>query len=246
MGRLGRTDNDLFGERPAAGVPSGSLVAYAGASAPTGWLLCDGSAVSRADYGNLFSAIGTAYGSGDGTTTFNVPDLRGRTAVGKNAGTFATLGATGGAETVTLTGAQSGVPAHSHAAVSSSGSSGAHSHGVSVGTGGSHSHAATTSVGSHGHNYVYPNWTTGTAANGGGTAVVTSMSAPTSTTASATPSGSTTITSAGDHSHSGGTDSAGGHTHSVSTSVSANAAATAAEAHSNLAPYAVVNYIIKT
>lgn len=70
----------------AAGVtvqlPPGSLVAYAAATAPTGWLLCDGSAVSRTVYQLLFVAIGTTYGAGDGSTTFNVPDMRGRIPVG--------------------------------------------------------------------------------------------------------------------------------------------------------------------
>lgn len=59
------------------GVPAGCIVAYAGATAPEGWLLCHGQAVSRADYGDLFVAIGTAYGPGDGATSFNLPDLRG-------------------------------------------------------------------------------------------------------------------------------------------------------------------------
>lgn len=59
-------------------VPSGVIAPFAGASAPTGWLLCNGAAVSRATYSGLFSAIGTAWGYGDQSTTFNLPDLRGR------------------------------------------------------------------------------------------------------------------------------------------------------------------------
>lgn len=59
-------------------VPAGSIVGYGGTSAPTGWLMCDGSAVSRSTYSALFTAIGTAHGSGDGSTTFNLPDYRGR------------------------------------------------------------------------------------------------------------------------------------------------------------------------
>ena len=71
---------------PAAqgGVPTGSMMAYAGSSAPSGWLLCAGQAVSRTTYAALFSAISTAYGTGDGTTTFNLPDLRGRIPAGKD------------------------------------------------------------------------------------------------------------------------------------------------------------------
>jgi Phage Tail Collar Domain len=65
---------------------TGEVVPYAGSSAPVGALLCDGSAVSRTDYVGLFTAIGTTYGTGNGTTTFNVPDLRGRVAAGVDGG----------------------------------------------------------------------------------------------------------------------------------------------------------------
>jgi len=115
----------LFGS--ASGVPSGAVVSFAGASAPAGWLLCYGQAVSRTAYAPLFAAIGTAHGAGDGSTTFNLPDLRGRAPFGKdNMGgsaanrltsggsgvNGASLGASGGAETVSLSAAQNG--AHSH------------------------------------------------------------------------------------------------------------------------------------
>jgi microcystin-dependent protein len=59
-------------------VPAGVISAYGGTAAPTGYLLCDGSAVGRVTYAALFTAIGTAFGSGDGSSTFNVPDFRGR------------------------------------------------------------------------------------------------------------------------------------------------------------------------
>src|SRR5947209_3792877 len=64
-------------------VPTGSLLPFAGTAAPTGYLLCDGSAVSRTTEAALFAVIGTAYGKGDGSTTFNLPDMRGRAAFGK-------------------------------------------------------------------------------------------------------------------------------------------------------------------
>lgn len=63
-------------------VPSGVIWSYGGSSAPTGFLLCDGSAVSRVTYSDLFATIGTVYGAGNGSTTFNLPDLRGRTPIG--------------------------------------------------------------------------------------------------------------------------------------------------------------------
>lgn len=73
--------------------PVGSLTAYAGTSAPTGWLMCNGSAVSRTTYSGLFSVLSTTYGAGDGSTTFNLPDLRGRMPMG--AGTGAQNGGSG-------------------------------------------------------------------------------------------------------------------------------------------------------
>lgn len=95
---------------PFAGVPSGAIMPYAGATAPSGYILCTGQSLIKIDYMPLFNAIGYQYG-GSGAN-FNVPNLQGVIPVGKNSGTFATLGGTGGAESVTLTSAQ--IPAHSH------------------------------------------------------------------------------------------------------------------------------------
>lgn len=90
--------------------PAGSIVMYGGASAPSGWLLCDGSAVSRAGYSSLFAVVGTTFGVGDGATTFNLPDLRQRFPLGKAAsGTGSTLGGTGGSIDHVHTG-----PSHTH------------------------------------------------------------------------------------------------------------------------------------
>ena len=108
-------------------MPTGAVLPYAGSSAPTGFLLCYGQAISRSTYADLFSAISTTYGTGDGSSTFNLPDLRGRVAAGQDdmGGSSAnrltdqtgglngdTLGDTGGSETHTLTTAQ--MPAHTH------------------------------------------------------------------------------------------------------------------------------------
>lgn len=65
-----------------ADAPIGSIQAYGGTTAPSGWLLCQGQAISRTEYAELFNAIGTAYGTGDGSTTFNIPDLREATTKG--------------------------------------------------------------------------------------------------------------------------------------------------------------------
>lgn len=59
-------------------VPVGTVIAFAGTSVPDGWLLCDGSAISRSTYARLYNAVGNAHGYGDNSTTFNVPDYRGR------------------------------------------------------------------------------------------------------------------------------------------------------------------------
>lgn len=98
--------------------PAGSIIDFGGSSVPSGWLLCDGSAISRTTYAVLFAAISTTWGAGNGTTTFNLPDLRGRSRAGRdNMGGSAagrittaasgidglTIGAAGGAQGVILT-----------------------------------------------------------------------------------------------------------------------------------------------
>ena len=96
-------------------VPVGAVVAYASSTAPDGWLNCLGQEVYRGDYPDLFSVIGTTYGAGNGTTTFRLPNLAGRVVVGQGTGsglTSRSMGATGGAETHTLT--TSEMPSHSH------------------------------------------------------------------------------------------------------------------------------------
>lgn len=78
--------------QPVPIVPAGSIIAWSGSSAPSGWVLCDGTAISRTTYAALFAIAGTAYGIGDGATTFNVPDLQDRLPLGKgtNNGTLGT------------------------------------------------------------------------------------------------------------------------------------------------------------
>ena len=106
------------------GVPIGTVIPFTSDSVPKNWLLCDGSEVSRSEYSKLFEVIGTTYGSGDGSTTFNLPDLRTRVPVGKHGGDadFQNLAQTGGSKTHTLTVDE--IPSHNH----SISSDGAHKH----------------------------------------------------------------------------------------------------------------------
>jgi len=107
------------------GVNTGIVVPWGTGTAPSGFLLCNGAAVSRSTYSALFAVIGTTYGSGDGSTTFNVPDLQDRTAVGASVANSKSLAQTIGANTVTPTGNIGGsvaattlttnqIPSHTH------------------------------------------------------------------------------------------------------------------------------------
>lgn len=127
-------------------MPAGSLIAYAGATVPSGFLACDGSQVSRTTYAALYTAIGTTYGSGDGSTTFHLPDLARRTVIGAGgtgSSTIAnTVGATGGEEGHTLTSDE--MPSHNHGGAT--GWLPGHTHGagtLTTGSGGAHSHTFT-------------------------------------------------------------------------------------------------------
>jgi microcystin-dependent protein len=122
---------------PGGLAPAGVVLPFAGSTAPTGWLLCFGQAVSRTTYADLFTAIATNHGVGDGSTTFTLPDLRGRIPGGKDnmGGTAAsrlttagsgvnglTLGAAGGAQTHTMSIAE--MPAHGHSLAAGAGAGG--------------------------------------------------------------------------------------------------------------------------
>jgi microcystin-dependent protein len=94
--------------------PVGEITLWATSTAPTGWLIADGSAISRSTYSDLFAVLSTTYGVGDGSTTFNLPNLKGKVPVGRDSSQveFDTVGETGGSKTSALT--STNLPAHTH------------------------------------------------------------------------------------------------------------------------------------
>lgn len=213
--------------RFALEVPVGVVLPYGGASAPAGWTLCDGTAVSRATYATLFGIIGTSFGVGDGTTTFNVPNLNNRFPVGKGASTWSdALGETGGsADAIVVTHSHTG-PSHSHTA--SSGSTGSHTHSV---TGTAADNRSRVNQG-------FSQFHGGTGGGFGGFVVEFSHGITLSNNNVEVHSHSVTGTAASDgaHSHSVTVDPAGTGATSTVGSSGTNA---------NLPPYLTLNFIIR-
>ena len=142
---------------PVGGLPAGSIIQWGATSPPANWLLCDGSQVSRTTYSSLFAAIGTTYGVGNGTTTFNLPNLRGRVGVGRDGSQteFDTLGESGGAKTHTLSINQ--IPAHTHGGVSSTYSnSGTTASSINRDAGGTNNVSSASTGGGQAHNNLQP------------------------------------------------------------------------------------------
>lgn len=223
----------------ASVTPVGSVLTFAGTIAPNGWLFCDGSAVSRSDYSALFDVIGVLYGSGDGVSTFNLPNLVNRMAVG--AGDSYSLADTGGEATHSLTVAE--LAQHNHtftgSAVNTGNQSANHTHSFTTDSGGAHVHPLRyagqqepaqlqsrdgtvqmnlTSGWARGVGY----WTSGSGAKV-----------------------DVWADSAGAHTHTGKTgNESANHTHSVTAAgtIGNNGSGTA---HNNMPPYLALRYIIK-
>jgi microcystin-dependent protein len=171
-------------------VPVGGILPFGRTAAPAGWLACNGQAVSRSTYSALFSAIGTGWGAGNGSTTFNLPDLRDRFL--RHAGPSFSGGV----------GTRQADEIKSHNHTASSNSTGAHTHTASTGSAGNHNHTASTdTTGAHTHNYTFRSGT---------------MPQSGSATQCWVGSSTATTSSAGAHSHTVTVNSAGAHTHTVS------------------------------
>jgi microcystin-dependent protein len=228
----------------AQNTPAGSIVIWAGVAAPTGWLLCQGQAISRTTYALLYSALGGAsspYGQGDGTSTFNVPNLKGRIPVGLDSAQteFDALGETGGAKTVTLTTAQMPVHSHTNTVTSNGGvtptgtavNGGAHTHTASTGSAGAHTHTVTVNGDIGNLLFAKPDL---------GSEVFKKDTVSKTTTSSGSHSHSVTVNSGGSHTHTLSIEPIPDHSHIVTIASSGGG-----EPHNNLQPYIVMNYIIK-
>ncbi len=265
------------GQAVAASTPIGSVVPYAGVTAPPNWMFAYGQAISRTTYSACYAALGGAaspWGQGDGSTTFNVPDCRDFAIIGKGdmGGTPANritnaavglntsnLAATGGSQTHTLTTPQ--IPAHNHGASTSSdgnhahsgstAGAGAHSHSGATDVQGAHAHGGSTSVnGSHTHGYTAPNALLQTAQLGSGYPNISGAAANTGAAGDHNHSITTDVQGAhqhglaingvGDHAHSLSINAAGAHTHVVTVNNTGGG-----EAHPNVQPSVVMNYIIR-
>lgn len=227
-------------------VPTGTVLPFCGASAPSAYLLCDGSQVSRTTYADLFAALGgtsSPYGLGDGSSTFNVPDLRGRVIAGRDnmGGTAASrlsniitgslLGSFGGVEQHTLLSSESGLPSHTTQ------NDGGHTHTVGQDSP-DHAHGGTTDPGGyHDHGMPYR----GSNAAGGTFSfqMLNGNSAFGLNNVGAGGTHSHTFTTHGANARHSHAVTGGSHSHPVS-------AANASSPHTNVQPTLVLNYIIKT
>lgn len=217
----------------------GEIIAYAGGVAPTGWLMCDGSAVSRTTYANLFAITGTTYGIGDGSTTFNLPDLAGRFPLGAD-GSHA-RGSVSGVEQITLT--LDNLPAHTHTIAHTHGM--LHAHGMSHTHDMGHSHGNTGSNGDHRHTVKQSNddgSNNGTFRRG----AQGDRDVDTSQTGSHTHSIPAFAGSTGGDSRGGATDNDNRSGVTDGPSVANSGSVGAGLAMTNMPPYSAVSFIIKS
>ncbi|WPU63776.1 phage tail protein [Peredibacter starrii] len=191
--------------------PAGQVATYAMSTCPSGWIKANGAAVSRTTYAGLFAAVGTTWGAGDGSTTFNLPDLRGEFVRGWDDGR--------GVDTGRAIASAQADDYKSHNHTGSSASAGDHAHTGTTSTNGNHTHGAWTSTdGHHGHsiNALFPWDSSVLTTNDWSTdAILGTDNAPGNNGFRSTNQGTD---GAGNHSHSVGMNGAGDHAHTFTTS----------------------------
>lgn len=205
------------------GVFAGQVAHFAMNSAPDGWLIANGQAVSRSTYARLFGRIGTIYGAGNGSTTFNLPDMRGEFLRGLDNGRGIDAGRVLGSLQL------GSVESHSHTGTTAT--NGSHSHGGSTSSAGDHTHSGSTaSNGAHAHliankdNVFAPRNTLladTVLGNQGGTGGESAYHLGGLNPATYPHNAGITNTT-GAHSHTFGTNTAGAHAHTVSTDIQGN------------------------
>lgn len=210
---------DLEYEQPVySAEPVGIIKIWGTDSPPDGYLICDGSEISRTTYSGLFNVIGTTFGAGDGSSTFNLPDLSGRFPIGKDPGDsdFDVLGETGGEKDHTLV--DSEMPSHRHYGTTGVNSADHHHDGITGNNRQDHDHSIKFNA----------------ALAGGG-------SEPRIHSDGTYTSDGPISNQSADHDHSFNTgDQSADHNHSYTTSYTGSD-----DPHNNVPPYQVVNFIIK-
>ena len=241
------TDLDNIDTLMAAAFPIGLVQLWPKSTAPnSSWLVCDGSAISRSTYSDLYTAIGVTYGTGDGSTTFNLPDFRARVPVGYNSGgiddnsdgsndrSSRTLASTGGKESVSLTTSQ--LPTHTHTnTLTNNGTSSV----AQATTMADNTTGITLSPNPHDHGYTDPLLPTDPYGVKTGTNLSGDAAVYPTPNAGTTQGATLTVTDPG-HSH---TLTTPPHSHTVDISIT-NGAVGSGGSHENLMPYQVINYII--
>ena len=219
--------NSNFSPATKANRIPGQVIMFAGKAAPAGTLLCDGAAVSRTTYAELFAAIGTLYGAGDGTTTFNLPAMGDGTVVTHTNSADAVGGFTAG-EVIRHAHTASSASAGTHSHTITVAGGGAHSHGASAAAAGDHAHGAwTDSQGHHGHTGG-TNWSGDhqhTVPYGEDTAFPWGQDGGSNKPGSARSDGDNNwpyTSPSGNHAHNFTTDGAGAHAHNIGMNGSGN------------------------
>lgn len=252
-----------------ASMPTGAILDFAGATAPTGFLICDGTAVSRTTYADLFAVLSTTYGPGDGATTFDLPDFRGRVSVGAGSGvgenasgaagtapagaalTARARGSWAGGEFVALTAAQTPLRTHTHGGTTADINQNHYHSGATDSDNIDHGHSGTTGGRSafHQHNVTHTS-ISNTGVDGNGTRVTVLQGGTVNYTTGNDNTehvhGFSTGGRSAFHQHGFTTGwVSGGHTHGFTTGNPSVAEANGSN-HNNVQPFLTVNKIIKT